>query len=60
MATIALAAAHNPWLVFFGGSIGHLCCTALAIIGGVLLANKIPEKTVLLVGAITFLIFGLV
>jgi putative Ca2+/H+ antiporter (TMEM165/GDT1 family) len=44
--TIALAAVHDAHSVFIGGSLGHLFCTALAVLGGKLLSNKIPEKTV--------------
>lgn len=48
--TIALSAIHSPWIVFLGGSIGHICCTCLAVIGGKLISNKIPEKLVMHIG----------
>ena len=46
IATIGLAAAKNPWGVTFGGILGHALCTALAVVGGKLIATRISEKTV--------------
>ena len=34
IATIALAAAREPFGVTLGGCIGHACCTAMAVVGG--------------------------
>ncbi|CAO1638683.1 unnamed protein product [Sympodiomycopsis kandeliae] len=58
IATIALAAAHNIWLVSFGTIVGHSLCTGLAVLGGSWLANKISVKHVTLGGSILFLLFG--
>lgn len=58
IATIALAAAHNVTLVAFGTIVGHGCCTALAVIGGRWISNKISVKRVTLVGAFLFLVFS--
>mmetsp|Transcript_13680 Transcript_13680/g.12392 ORF Transcript_13680/g.12392 Transcript_13680/m.12392 type:complete len:259 (+) Transcript_13680:78-854(+) len=59
IATIALAATKNPMGVIVGGLIGHAFCTGLAVIGGRLLAARISEKHVALVGGVSFLLFAL-
>lgn len=59
IATIVMAAAKNPYGVTVGGSLGHFLCTALAVLGGKLLATRISEKTVSIAGGVLFLIFGL-
>ncbi|KAF7723201.1 hypothetical protein EC973_002276 [Apophysomyces ossiformis] len=58
ISTIALAAANDVYWVTAGVVIGHTMCTALAVIGGRMLAAKISVRTVTFVGAILFLIFG--
>jgi Ca2+/H+ antiporter, TMEM165/GDT1 family len=58
IATIALAAAKNPYGVTVGGCVGHTLCTGLAVLGGRMLAARISEKTVATFGGIIFLIFG--
>jgi len=60
IATIALGAAHNVYLVTAGTVIGHSCCTALAVIGGQYLSTKISVKHVTFGGAILFLLFGVI
>ncbi|KAJ7702407.1 hypothetical protein B0H17DRAFT_923736 [Mycena rosella] len=60
IATIALGAAHNVYLVTAGTIIGHSCCTALAVIGGRYVSTKISVKHVTLGGAVLFLIFGVI
>ncbi|KAG1736632.1 uncharacterized protein EDB91DRAFT_1055532 [Suillus paluster] len=60
IATIALGAAHNVYLVTLGTVIGHTCCTALAVIGGRYVSTKISVKHVTLGGAVLFLIFGVI
>jgi putative Ca2+/H+ antiporter (TMEM165/GDT1 family) len=59
IATIALAAAKNPYGVTLGGCIGHTVCTGMAVLGGRMLAARISEKTVSIFGGIIFLIFGI-
>jgi putative Ca2+/H+ antiporter (TMEM165/GDT1 family) len=59
IATIALAAAKNPYGVTAGGCLGHACCTGLAVMGGRMLAARISEKTVSFWGGVVFLLFGL-
>ncbi|KII83877.1 hypothetical protein PLICRDRAFT_118840 [Plicaturopsis crispa FD-325 SS-3] len=60
IATIALGAAHNVYLVTLGTVIGHSCCTALAVIGGRYVSTKISVKHVTLGGAVLFLLFGVI
>lgn len=58
IATIALAAAKNPYGVTLGGCVGHTMCTGLAVLGGRMLAARISEKSVSLFGGIIFCLFG--
>jgi putative Ca2+/H+ antiporter (TMEM165/GDT1 family) len=58
IATIALAAAKNPYGVTLGGCVGHTMCTGLAVLGGRMLAARISEKTVSCFGGVVFLLFG--
>lgn len=59
IATIALAASKDVTGVIFGGLLGHAFCTGLAVIGGRMLAARISEKTVAIVGGILFLAFAI-
>lgn len=57
--TIILAASSDyPINVILGTIIGHGICTALAVICGKLLAQRISVKTVTFCGGILFLLFG--
>ncbi|KAK4530928.1 hypothetical protein CCYA_CCYA06G1785 [Cyanidiococcus yangmingshanensis] len=58
IATIALAAHRNLHGVVLGASFGHLLCTGLAVIGGRLVAHKIPERFIALCGGVLFILFG--
>jgi putative Ca2+/H+ antiporter (TMEM165/GDT1 family) len=58
IATIALAAAKDPFGVTVGGILGHSCCTGVAVVGGKLLASRISERTVILAGGVLFLLFA--
>ncbi|GAA5977912.1 hypothetical protein JCM11641_004327 [Rhodosporidiobolus odoratus] len=58
--TIALAAAHNVWIVTFGTTLGHCVCTGMAVIGGRWISQHISIKHVTLGGAVLFLIFGVI
>lgn len=60
IATIAMAAGGDYWWVIIGTVLGHSLCTALAVLGGRLLASKISIRQVTFSGGILFLIFGLV
>ena len=43
------------WGVIAGGIVGHACCTTLAVVGGRLLATRISERAVALIGGLLFL-----
>ncbi|CAK5279494.1 unnamed protein product [Mycena citricolor] len=60
IATIALGAAHNVYIVTAGTVIGHSLCTALAVVGGRYVSTKISVKHVTLGGAVLFLVFGVI
>ncbi|XP_051121420.1 GDT1-like protein 3 [Andrographis paniculata] len=59
IATIALATHKNAVGVAVGASIGHTICTSLAVIGGSILASKISQRTVAMIGGFLFLGFSL-
>lgn len=56
--TIALAASYNPTGVATGAIFGHGICTAIAVIGGRMLAGRISERTLTTCGGCLFLILG--
>lgn len=58
IATIALAAAKNPFGVTIGAILGHAICAAIAVIGGRMICGHISERTVTLLGGGLFLIFS--
>jgi len=58
IATIALASTQNPFGVVIGGLAGHAFCTGMAVIGGRMLAARISERTVAIIGGILFLFFA--
>lgn len=60
ISTIALAASYQPVGVTIGAILGHSICTAIAVIGGRLIAGKISERVVTAIGGVLFLIFGAV
>ena len=49
---------QDPYGVTIGGTIGHAICTAIAVIGGQLIAQKISVKNVTLLGGLVFLLFS--
>eukprot|EP00042_Codosiga_hollandica_P021052 m.71280 g.71280 ORF g.71280 m.71280 type:complete len:264 (+) comp50173_c0_seq1:199-990(+) len=59
IATIVLGARENPIGVMLGGVIGHAMCTALAVVGGRLVAQRISVRTVTLIGGLVFLLFAI-
>ena len=60
IATIALAASYNAVGVAAGAVLGHAICTAIAVIGGKLIAGRISERQLTFAGGCLFLIFGIV
>lgn len=59
IATVALAAAINPYGVTLGGILGHAICTGGAVIGGNMIAKKVSTRTVNIVAGVLFILFGL-
>lgn len=60
LATIALAAAKNPYAVTVGGILGHAICTGGAVVGGKMIAQRVSMRTVNIVGGVLFLCFAIV
>ncbi len=58
--TIGLAASYNPAGVAIGAIMGHGICSAIAVIGGRMLAGRISERTITFSGGCLLLIFGVV
>lgn len=56
--TIALAATYHPMGVIAGSVLGHAICTAIAVIGGRLLAKRISERTITVIGGLLYLLFA--
>jgi putative Ca2+/H+ antiporter (TMEM165/GDT1 family) len=59
IATIALAASFNPFMVTFGALLGHLICTMAAVKIGEWISGRVSEQKVLMAGGIVFVISGL-
>ncbi|KAF6012176.1 hypothetical protein HII13_001749 [Brettanomyces bruxellensis] len=59
IATIALAAGSDYFMVIIGGILGHAACSGIAVVGGKYLASKISVRTILMGGTIAFYIFSL-
>lgn len=60
LATIALAATYHPVGVVLGATLGHAICTAIAVICGKLIAGRISERWLTLIGGLLFILFGLI
>ena len=56
--TIALAASYFQAGVIAGSIIGHGICTAIAVVGGRLLAKRISERTITMLAGFLYLIFA--
>lgn len=59
IATIALAASFNAYMVTLGACLGHFICTAAAVKLGEWISGKVTEKQILTVGGVVFIISGL-
>lgn len=57
--TMVLAASNNAIGVTIGSILGHAICCAIAVFGGRLIASRISERTVTLIGGILFFVFAL-
>lgn len=58
IATITLAAAKNPIGVIVGGILGHTICSLIAVWGGKMIAGKISERTITIIGGLLFILFA--
>ena len=56
--TVETATQPRRYGVVAGGIIGHAMCTGLAVVGGRMLASRISEKHVAVVGGLIFLGFA--
>jgi putative Ca2+/H+ antiporter (TMEM165/GDT1 family) len=60
LATIALAAAQHPVGVVLGATLGHAICAAIAVVCGKLVAGRISERWLTLIGGLLFILFGII
>ena len=58
LATVTLATDHGWFAVWLGSTIGMVAADALAIVVGQQLGARLPERTVKIGAAITFVVFG--
>jgi putative Ca2+/H+ antiporter (TMEM165/GDT1 family) len=60
LAVLGLASKHaSPWIVFAGGAVALTCVTALGVLGGRQLCRWIPERLLLRISGIAFVVMGL-
>jgi Ca2+/H+ antiporter, TMEM165/GDT1 family len=59
-ATIALAASNNAFGVTVGAILGHSICAVIAVSCGRLIAGRISERQLTLIGGCLFIVFGVV
>ncbi|MGI2904478.1 TMEM165/GDT1 family protein [Tolypothrix sp. VBCCA 56010] len=57
-ATIALAASNNPFGVTVGAILGHSICAVIAVSCGRMIAGRISERQLTLIGGCLFIVFG--
>ena len=59
LAVLSLASkAGSPWLVFVGGAIALTLVTAIGVVGGHSLCRLIPERVLLWVSGVAFVVMG--
>jgi putative Ca2+/H+ antiporter (TMEM165/GDT1 family) len=60
MAVLGLSSKQaTPWGVFIGGSLALTAVTALGVVGGQQLCKLIPEKLILKISSVAFVILGI-
>jgi putative Ca2+/H+ antiporter (TMEM165/GDT1 family) len=60
LSVLSLASKYGaPWLVFLGGSAALTAVTALGAIGGQGLCSLIPERVILWISAVAFVVMGI-
>jgi putative Ca2+/H+ antiporter (TMEM165/GDT1 family) len=60
LATVTLATTEEPWGTWLGSTAGMVVADAIAIAIGAVLGSRLPERTVKLVAAAAFVVFGVV
>lgn len=60
MTTVTLAASGNPVAVTTGAIAGHAICAVIAVMGGRLIAGRISERRLTMIGGGLFVLFGVV
>lgn len=60
IATIALAASYNLFMVTIGALLGHFICTAAAVQLGEWISKRVSEKQVHYAGGLVFILSGAV
>lgn len=60
IATVTLAAANNAVGVTLGAILGHSICALIAVLGGCLIAGRVSERAVTMIGGLLFLVFAAV
>lgn len=58
ISTITLASSSNVLGITIGTILGHSICSAIAVLGGQFIANRISERMMTAIGGVLFLIFG--
>ena len=58
LAVLSMATKRAPWLVFFGGGLALTAVTGLAVVGGEGLCRLIPQRVLLGVSAVAFVVMG--
>ncbi len=60
LAVLSLAGkSPNPWMVFVGGALALTAVTALGVVGGQELCKIFPERVLLWVSAVAFVLMGI-
>lgn len=60
LAVLSLAGkASSPWLVFAGGATALILVTAIGVVGGQSLSKLIPERVLLWISAVAFVVMGI-